>query len=129
MGVYSGALEKDYLEHPRFACCTDDMFEIFIKFGRCLCCLLPLFVNRQLPCLPTNSHHALSLPPMHHRNPWCAKERAPGVKGGALGTGVSGRAWQEGQKALYSWFTATCMHPQAEPDSVHAEASAFGAQF
>ena len=49
------ALGKGYLEHPRSACWTDDMFEIFVRFGRCLCCLLPLFVNRQLPCLHINS--------------------------------------------------------------------------
>ena len=30
-----------YLEHPRSACCTDDVFEIFIHFGRCQCFLLP----------------------------------------------------------------------------------------
>ena len=52
MGYIQKALEKGYLEHGS-ACCTDDMFEIFARFGRCLCCLLPLFVNRQLPCLHT----------------------------------------------------------------------------
>ena len=34
-GAYVGyirkALEKGHLEHPRFACCTDDMFEIFVR--------------------------------------------------------------------------------------------------
>ena len=64
------ALEKGYSEHPRFACCTDDMSDIFVRFGRCLCCLLPPFVNRQLPCRRTNSHPALLRPQMHHRNPW-----------------------------------------------------------
>ena len=48
MGYIRKALEKGYSEHPRSACCTDDMSEIFVRFGRCLCCLLPLFVNRQL---------------------------------------------------------------------------------
>ena len=50
MGHIRKALEKGYLEHPRSACWTDDMSEIFVRFGRCMCCLLPLFVNRQLPC-------------------------------------------------------------------------------
>ena len=53
MGYIRKALDKGYLEHPRSACWTDDMSEIFVRFGRCLCCLLPLFVNRQLPCLHT----------------------------------------------------------------------------
>ena len=63
------ALEKGYLEHPGPACCTDDMFERF-------------FVNRQLPCLNTNSRHVLLLPPMHQKSLWCAKERALGVQTG-----------------------------------------------
>ena len=29
---------------------TDDIFEIFVRFGRCLCCLLPLFVNNNVQC-------------------------------------------------------------------------------
>ena len=79
MGYIRKALEKGYLEHPRSACCTDDMFEIFVRFGRCLRSLLPLFVNRQLPCPHTNLHHVLLLPPMHYKSVWCAKERAQGV--------------------------------------------------
>ena len=73
------ALEKGYLEHPRFACCTEDMFEILVRSGQCLRCLLPRFVNRQLPSLHTNSCNVLLLPPMHHRHLWCAKETALGV--------------------------------------------------
>jgi len=79
VGYNRKGLEKGYLESPTYACCTDDMFEIFVCFGWCLCCLLPLFVNRQLPCLHSNLHHALLLPRMHHRSLWCTKERAPGV--------------------------------------------------
>ena len=78
MGYIWKALKKGYLEHPGSACCTDDMFEIFVRFGQGLCCLLPLFVNRQLPCRHTRTH-GLLLPLMHHRNLWCAKERALGV--------------------------------------------------
>ena len=59
MGYIRKATERGYLEHPRFACCTDDMLEIFVHFGRCLCCFLPLFVNRQVPCPHTNSHSVL----------------------------------------------------------------------
>ena len=33
MGYIWKALEKGYLENPRSACCTDDMFEIFVRFG------------------------------------------------------------------------------------------------
>ena len=57
MGYIRKALEKGYLEHPRSACWTDDMSEIFVRFGRCMRCLLPLFVNRQLPCPHTNYIH------------------------------------------------------------------------
>ena len=67
-GVYSESPEKGYLEHPGSARCTDDMFEIFVRFGRCMCCLLPLFFKRQLPCLHTNSRHGLLLPRMHHKS-------------------------------------------------------------
>ena len=43
MGYIWKALEKGYLEHARFACCNDDMFEIFVLLGQCLCCLpMPL---------------------------------------------------------------------------------------
>ena len=73
MGYIRKALEKGYLEHPGSACCTDEMLEIFVRFGSCTSCLLPPFVNRQLPCLHTNSHNVLLPPPMHHRNLWCAK--------------------------------------------------------
>ena len=37
MGYIRKALEKDNLEHPRFACCTDNMFEISVRFGWYLC--------------------------------------------------------------------------------------------
>ena len=49
VGYIRKALEKGYLEHPGSACCPDNMFEVFVPFGRCPCCLLPPFVNRQLP--------------------------------------------------------------------------------
>ena len=58
VGYVRKALEKGYSEHPGSACCTDDMFEIFVLFGHCLCCFLPVFVNRQ-PCPHMNSHHVL----------------------------------------------------------------------
>ena len=83
MGYIRKALEKGYLEHRGCACCTDNMFEIFVRFGRCLCCLLPLFVNRQLPCLHTNSLHRLLLSRMHHKSLWCVKRLAVGVQGGS----------------------------------------------
>ena len=62
VGYIRKALEKGYLEHPGSACCTDGMFEIFVRFGRCLCCLLPLFVNRQLPCPHTTTADHLQKP-------------------------------------------------------------------
>ena len=82
MGYIRKALEKGYLEHPGSACCADAIFEIFVRFGRCRCCLLPLFVTRQLPCPHTNSLHGLLLSRMHHRNLWCAKGLALGVQSG-----------------------------------------------
>ena len=82
MGYIRKAPEKGYVEHPGSACCTDHMFEIFVRFGRCLCCLLPLFVNRQLPCLHTRSLQGLLLAPMHHKSLWCAKGLAVGEQSG-----------------------------------------------
>ena len=84
-GYIRKALEKGYLEHPGSACCTDDLFENFVRFGRCRCCLLPLLVNRQLPCPHTNSHHGLLLPPMHHNSLGCAKGLALGEHSGCPG--------------------------------------------
>ena len=78
MGYIRKALEKGYLEHPGSACCTDSLFEIFIFFGQCLCCLLAVFVNRQPPCPDTNSRHVLLHPQMHRNNLWFAKEHALG---------------------------------------------------
>ena len=77
MGYIQKALEKGHLEHPGSACYTDNMFEIFVCFGRCLCCFLPLFVNRRLPCPHTNSLHGLLLPRMHHKSLWCVKGPDP----------------------------------------------------
>ena len=37
VGYIPKALEKGYLEHPGSGCCTDDMFENFVRFGRCVC--------------------------------------------------------------------------------------------
>ena len=54
------------------------MFEIFVRFGRHVCFLLPLFANMQLPCLHTNSLHALLLPLM----PLVRKNARSGVKSG-----------------------------------------------
>ena len=79
-GYIQKALEQGYLEHPGFACCTDDMFDIFVRFGQCRCCLLPPFVNRQSPCPHTNSRNGLLHLPMHHRNLWFAKEHALAVQ-------------------------------------------------
>ena len=62
MGYIRKALEKGYFEHSGSACCIDSMFEILVRFGRCQCCSLPLFVNRQLSCPHTNSLHGLLLP-------------------------------------------------------------------
>ena len=78
--IYSESPSKGLFGTPGSARCTDDMFAFFVRFGQGLCCLLPLFVNRGLPCPHTNSLHRLLLPPMHHRNLWCAKERALGGK-------------------------------------------------
>ena len=57
-------------------CCTTCL-RLSSVLGQCRCCSLPLFVNRQPPCM--SSCTVLLLPPMHHRNLWGAKERALGV--------------------------------------------------
>ena len=63
-------------ECPEHTLTTAPLLQIFFHFGRCLCCLLPVFVNRQPPCLHTNSRHVQLLCQMHHRNHWFGKERA-----------------------------------------------------
>ena len=55
----AGGVCEVYSESPREGlcrtlCCTDGMCEMSVHFGRCLCCLLPVFVNRQPPCPHTN---------------------------------------------------------------------------
>ena len=72
---------------------SDQMFEIFVSFGQCLCCLLPPYVNRQLPSSHTNSLHGLLLPPMNYKNLWCGKGLALEVQSGcrSLGTGLAAR--------------------------------------
>ena len=95
MGYIRKALEKGYLEHPGFACCIDNLFQIFVRFGRCLCYLLPLFVNRLLPCLHTNSLYGLLPPLMHHKSLWCAKGLALGEHSGC---GCNGMSLVAGQK-------------------------------
>ena len=82
MGYIRKALEKGYLKHPGSACCTDNMFEIFVRFGQGMCSSLPHFVTRQLPCLHTNLLHGLLLPWMHHKSLSCAKGLALGVQSG-----------------------------------------------
>ena len=72
-GVYSESPRTGLFGTPKSACCTDDMSEILVCFGHCLCCLLPVFVNRQLPCPHENSLHGLLPPPMHRKSLWCAK--------------------------------------------------------
>ena len=79
MAYIQETLEKGYLEHSGSACGTDNMVEIFVRFGGCRCYLLPFFVNKQLPCLHTNSPHMLLLPLMHHKSLWCVKELTLGV--------------------------------------------------
>ena len=73
------------------------MFEIFLFFGQCLCCLLAVFVNRQPPCPDTNSRHVLLHPQMHHNNLWFAKEHALGV---LPGCGLVARRPLAPQKSL-----------------------------
>ena len=58
VGYIRKALEKGYLEHRGLHAVLTTCL-IFVRFGRCLCCFLPVFVNRQPPCLlHTNLRHA-----------------------------------------------------------------------
>ena len=120
MGYIRKALEKGYLEHPRSACWTDDMSEIFVRFGRCMSCLLPLFVNRQLPSLHTNSRHAPQKP--------LARKRAR--SGGAQWVRVTRE--EPGSRAKKPRTARSqppaCSHKEHDILTT-AEATAFAAQF
>ena len=93
-----GAIVSSFVptERHRSACYADEMFEIFIHFGQCLCCLLPVFVKRQPACPHTNSRQVLLHPQMHHRNHWLGKERALVVQTGCKLLVRSPLAKQEG---------------------------------
>ena len=97
MGYIRKALEKGYSEHPGSACCTDGMFDIFVLLVRCLSCLLPVFVNRQPPCLHTNPRHVLLRPQVHHKSHWFGKECALVVH---TGCGLHARGPLAKQKGL-----------------------------
>ena len=88
-GIFGKPLKRA-IRNTGSACCADDMFEIFVRFGRCLCCLLPLFVNRQPPCPHTNSFHGLLLPLMHHRNLGAQKGS---LWGSTVGARAMASAW------------------------------------
>ena len=104
------------------------MFENFVLFGRCLCCLLPLFVNRQLPCLHTNSQNVLLPPLMQHRSLWCPQKST--VWGCRVGAGESAQAWQSQAKkpCTAGPQQAACTHKKHQILST-AEATAFATQF
>ena len=68
MGYIRKALREGYLEHPGSACCTNNIFDIFVRFGWCVCAACCLFLSksnyhvyRQLPCLHTNSRNVLNV--------------------------------------------------------------------
>ena len=46
MGKIQKALKKGYLEHLGFACCTYDMFKIFVRFGQCMTFFAALFCQQ-----------------------------------------------------------------------------------
>ena len=71
MGYIQKALEKAIWN-------TLGLHAVLTTFGRCLCCLLPLFINMQLPCLHTNSRPVLLPPPMHHKKPLVRKRPRSG---------------------------------------------------
>ena len=78
----------------------------------CVACCV--FLSTGSYCPQTNSLQRLLLSRMHHKSLWCVKGLTLEVH-----AGDSAPAWQPGKKALYSQFTATCMHPRGTPDSVH----------
>ena len=102
------------------------MFEIFVRFGGCLCHLLPLFVNRQPPCPHINSRNVLLHPLMHNRNLWCRKGRSGGVKWAQVSRDEPGR---KGKKPpLNGSQQPACSHQEHQILST-AEATAFATQF
>ena len=125
VGYIRKALENGYLEHPGSACCTDDMFEIVIPFGRCPCCLLPPFVNRQLPCLHTNSQRAVASPDAPQKP--LVRKRAR--SGGANWVKVTrDPATQAKKPCAASSQQPACSHEEHQILST-TEAAAFATQF
>ena len=53
MGYIRKALEKGYLDYPWSASCTDDMFEIFVRFGQGLSSLRRQVSSRLLKNMVT----------------------------------------------------------------------------
>ena len=70
MGYIRKTLEKGYLEYPGLNAVLTTCLRFSSVLG-CLCCLLPLFVNRQLPYLHTNSLQWLLFLRIHHKSLWC----------------------------------------------------------
>ena len=124
VGYIWKALEKRHLEYPRSACCTEDMFEIFVPFGQCVCFLLPLFVNRQLLCLYTNSR-AVASPDAPQK---------PVVRNKARSAGAEWvRVTRCPAKQAEKPHTAGSQQPACSHEEHHilstAEATAFATQF
>ena len=125
VGYVWKALEKGHSEHPGSAGCTGGMFESFVRFGRHVCFPLPLFVDRQLPCLHTTSHHAPLLPLMHHKSLWCVK----GLALGAEWVRVTRHAAKQAEKPHVAGSQQlACTHKEHQILTT-AEAASFASQF
>uniref|UniRef100_A0A7S4GGB9 Uncharacterized protein n=1 Tax=Eutreptiella gymnastica TaxID=73025 RepID=A0A7S4GGB9_9EUGL len=73
--------EKGYSEHPGSACCTDDIFENFVRFGQHACCLLPLFCQRARTMSAHKfTHRAVASPDAPQRPLVPKRARSGGVK-------------------------------------------------
>ena len=100
------------------------MFEIFIHFGRCTCCLLPPFVKRQLPCLHKNSRNMLLLPPVHPETFGAQKSALWGCK-----LKVTRHADPQAKTPRTASSQQPACNPKEHQILSTAEAIAFAAQF
>ena len=113
-------VEKGYLEHPSLQSYTDDMFEIFVRYGR-YPLLSASFCQQAATVSAYKSTQRAVASPDAPQKP-LVRKRARGCK---LDASHPAHICQPSKKASYCWFTPTCMHPQGTPYPVRRRGHRF----